>query len=357
MIKSNLISITRSIVAVFLLAVPTCLVAQNYQPKSYYTFEGSSPMKDSMGNFNLDPNYYQSSYQILTNTSGGVGKYMKLDSSSTIIRGGVLAIDSAITFEFIFKPGMNFGTTVFAKRMDGALELRMTYPAINFMTEVKAANGSPIYDDFEIDLNGIGRASYSYYVDDNWHHIVFKYNAKAGIKEVWVDGQLPAGFSKTIAGGSFSQSGNRDYMLNSQSDYYKLQGAIDEIAVYHNSLGGNSIYAHYLNFMAGKHYSFANPTVVAPSPSPVTAGININDFAPGHPSPSLTPIEQLKNFPTPRYKPGHTLFPNNPFVGYYYLSGYQTYETVYSKAVANSVTLQTDFAKNFNYTIMAAENT
>ncbi|MEI2758888.1 MAG: T9SS type A sorting domain-containing protein [Bacteroidia bacterium] len=357
MIKSTLISITRSIVAAFLLAVPTCLVAQNYQPKSYYTFEGSSPMKDSMGTFNLDPNYYQSNYQILTNTSGGVGKYMKLDSSSTIIRGGVLAIDSAVTFEFIFKPGMNFGTTVFAKRMDGALELRMTYPAINFMTEVKAANGSPIYDDFEIDLNGIGRASYSYYVDDNWHHIVFKYNAKAGIKEVWVDGQLPAGFSKTIASGSFAQSGNRDYMLNSQADYYKYQGAIDEIAVYYNSLGGNSIYAHYLNFMAGKHYSFANPTVTAPSPSPVTAGININDFAPGHPSPSLTPIEQLKNFPTPRYKPGHTLFPNNPFVGYYYLSGYQTYETVYSKAVANSVTLQTDFAKNFNYTIMAAENT
>ncbi|MCC7515541.1 MAG: hypothetical protein IT212_12700, partial [Bacteroidia bacterium] len=110
MIKSTLISITRSIVAAFLLAVPTCLVAQNYQPKSYYTFEGSSPMKDSMGTFNLDPNYYQSNYQILTNTSGGVGKYMKLDSSSTIIRGGVLAIDSAVTFEFIFKPGMNFGT-------------------------------------------------------------------------------------------------------------------------------------------------------------------------------------------------------------------------------------------------------
>ncbi|HCI57222.1 MAG TPA: hypothetical protein DFH96_00445, partial [Bacteroidetes bacterium] len=88
MIKSNLISITRIIVSMFLLAVPSYLVAQNYQPKSYYTFEGSSPMKDSMGHFNLDPNYYQSSYQILTNTSGGVGKYMKLDTSSTIIRGG-----------------------------------------------------------------------------------------------------------------------------------------------------------------------------------------------------------------------------------------------------------------------------
>ena len=49
-----------------------------------------------------------------------------------------------------------------------------------------------------------------------------------------------------------------DYMLNSQADYYKYQGAIDEIAVYYNSLGGNSIYSHYLIFMAGKHYSFQN---------------------------------------------------------------------------------------------------
>lgn len=357
MVKTSIKSIRQAIMALLVL-VPAVLSAQNYLPKSYYTFENSKPMTDSMNYFDLDPSYYRSGYTINSNPAGvGVGKYMTLDSNSTIIRGGTLAIDSAVTFEFLFKPGFYFGTTVFAKRMDGAIELRMSYPAINFMTFVTSNTGSGISDDFQIDLTGIGRKSYGYYMDGNWHHIVFKYNAKAGIKEVWIDGQLPAGFSKTIAGGSFAQSGNREYMIDSQSAYYKYQGAIDEFAVYYNSLGGNSIYSHYLNFIAGKHYSFANPTVTAPTPSPVTAGININDYAPGHPSPSLTPIEQLKNFPVPRYKPGHTLFANNPFVGYYYLSGYNTYESTMSAAVANSVTLQTDFAKNFNYTIMASENT
>lgn len=332
--------------------------AQNYLPKSYYTFDSATPMKDSMGFFNLDPNYYTSGYSINSNSSGvGVGRYMTLDSNSTIIRGGTLAIDSAVTVEFLFKPGFYFGTTVFCKRMDGALELRMDFPHINFMTNVNASNGSSVYDDFQITLDGIGRKSYGYYIDGNWHHIVFKYNAKSGIKEVWIDGQLPSGFSKTLTGGSFATSGNRDYMINSQSVYYKYQGALDEFAIYYNSLGGNSIYSHYLNFMANQHYSFANPTVTAPTPSAVTAGIDVNEYAPGHPSPTMTPIDQMKNFPTPRYKPGHSLYPNNPFVGYYYLSGYQTYESVYANAVANSVTLQTDFAKNFNYMLMASENT
>src|SRR5690606_22925672 len=299
-----LIKSLRLAMFVLLVLVPAILSAQNYLPKSYYTFEGSKPMKDSMNHFDLDPSYYRSGYTINSNPAGvGVGNYMTLDSNSTIIRGGTLAIDSAVTFEFLFKPGFYFGTTVFAKRMDGAIELRFSYPTINFMTYVTTNTGSGVNDDFAIDLNGIGRKNYGYYVDGNWHHIVFKYNAKAGIKEVWIDGQLPAGFSKTIQGGSFATSGNLEYMVNSQSNYYKYQGGIDEFAVYYNSLGGNSIYSHYLDFMAGKHYSFANPTVTAPTPSPVTAGININDYAPGHPSPTLTPIEQLKNFPVPRFKP------------------------------------------------------
>lgn len=335
-----------------------CVFSQNYTPKSYYTFEGSNPMKDSLGFINLDPAYYASGYSINSNPANvGVTNYMALDSTATIIRGGTLAIDSAVTFEFLFKPGFYFGTSVFLRRMDGAVELRMSYPLISFSTTVTSTSGSSIFDDFQITLDGTGRKNYGYFIDGNWHHIVFKYNAKTGIKEVWIDGQLPDGFSKTVTGGSFASSGNREYVLNSQSAYYKYQGAIDELAVYYNSLGGNSIYQHYLNFTNKQHYSFANPTVTAPAASPVTAGMDINEYAPGHPSPTLTPIEQVKNFPTPRYKPGHTLYPNNPFIGYYYLSGYNTYESSYANAVANSKVLQKDFVNNFNYLFVATEST
>ena len=260
MIKTSLINFSSALALILSFIGHGSLMAQNYQPKSYYTFDSSTPMKDSMGYFNLVPSYYQSGYSINSNASGtGVGRYMTLDSNSTIIRGGTLAVDSAVTFEFLFKPGFYFGTKVFAKRMDGAIELRKSYQAIHLMTYENSSSGAGVYDDFQIDLTDIGRKSYSYYVDGNWHHIVFKYNAKAGIKEVWIDGQLPAGFSKTITGGSFATSGNREYMINSQSNYYKLQGAIDEFAVYYNSLGGNSIYSHYLNFVAGQHYNFATP--------------------------------------------------------------------------------------------------
>ena len=51
---------------------------------------------------------------------------MKLDTSSTIIRGGLFAIDTPLLrLSLFFKPGMNFGTTVFAKEWMALLELRM----------------------------------------------------------------------------------------------------------------------------------------------------------------------------------------------------------------------------------------
>ncbi len=344
-------------IAAFILAV-TCANAQTYLPKSYYTFENATtPMKDSMGFFNLDPSYYGSGYTISNNTSGGVGRYMTLDSSGNMIRGGVLAVDTALTFEFIFKPGYYFNTTVFFRRLDGAIEARMQYPQIEFVTNVKAYAGGYIFDDFIINLDGIGRKSYGYYIDGNWHHIVFKYNAKTGEKQIWIDGQLPAGFSKTLASGYFEATGNREYHFDSGTNYYKYHGGIDEVAVYYYALPDNMIYKHYQNITANTHYQFANSTTPVPSPSPVSGSVSVNEYAPGHPNPTLTPIEQLKNFPVPRYKPGHTMYPINPFVGYHYLSGYNTYASSYAAAVANSKVLQTDFANNFNYMFLATENT
>ena len=247
MIKFKFQNMTsRLVVTLMVMLSSLCVMAQNYSPKSYYTFDNTNPLTDNMGFFNLDPAYYSSTYAINTNpTNVGVGKYMTLDSTATIIRGGLLPIDSAFTVEFLFKPGFYFGTTVFMKRIDGAVETRMSFPKINFMTTVISSAGATVYDDFEIALDGIGRKNYGYYIDGNWHHIVFKYNAKNGIKEVWIDGQLPTGFSKTITGGTFPASGNREFVINSQSAYYKYQGAMDEIAIYYNSLGANSIYQHY----------------------------------------------------------------------------------------------------------------
>lgn len=363
MVTSNK-SIRYWLISLLLLTTGT-LQAQTWTPKTYYTFENiSTPMKDSISYFNLDPAYYQSGYSIQTNSSGtGVGRYMKLDSTGNMIRGGVFDCDTSFTIELLYKPGYYVSpSTQLFRRLDGAIDVRFGYPFFEFNTYVKANAGGYINDNFIVTFDGTGRKSYGYYIDNNWHHIVFKYSAKTGVKEIWVDGQCPSGFSKTTATGYFENtSGNRDLIFNTGTSYIKLLGAIDEVATYWYGLPSNQIYKHYQDFQNHNHYTFANSSTPAPNPSPVSAGINIAEYAPGHPNPNVSVIDQIKNFPNARFKPGHTLLPNQQLFGLTFLSGFNTYYGTNSVALAQSIamskTLQTDFVNNFNYAFLVAGNT
>lgn len=326
--------------------------AQNYMPRSYWTFDYPGiPLKDSMNLFNIDPNYYQSGYTINTNTTTGVGKYMTLNSASGYIKGGQVPTDSAFTIEFLFRPGYLFNTTKFFYRMDGSFTARMGYPYIQFSTTIKNTSGSYVTDDFRVELNQVGRKSYGYFMDNNWHHFVFKYNSRTGAKEIWIDGQLPAGFSTTTATGTIDNtaSTNKDLMINTANAYEKTYGDFDEYATYSYGLPANMIYKHYTEFVAKKHYSFSYTSTPPPTPATVTAGIDINEFPPGHPNVSVSAIDQLKTFPLPRYKPGHTLLPNFNWADPMYMGGRFQSGVSEATSITNSVTIQTELAKNFNY--------
>ena len=337
----------------FVIAPGEKAFSQTYLPRSYWTFDNpASALKDSMNLFNLDPNYYQSAYTINTNSAGqGVGKYMTLGTGSGYIKGGQLPTDSAFTIEFLFRPGYNFKETRFFSRIDGAFSASFNYPYITFYTFSLTAVGGIIEDDFKINLDGVGRKTYGYFIDGNWHHIVFKFNANSGIKEVWVDGQLPQGFSKTVTSGHINNTAavNKDLMINTWVPYQVYYGDMDEIAIYSYGLPANMIYKHYLDFQNHGHYTFPNSTIPVPTPSPVTAGIDINEYPPGHPTVTVSALDQLKSFPSPRYKTGHTLIPNFSWIDPMYLSGRFQPGISDAQSVTNSVALQTEMAKNFNY--------
>src|SRR5262245_20200350 len=134
--NGNLFSVTKA----FTLLSTICLMiispthAQNYLPRSYWTFDNASnPLKDSMNLFNLDPNYYSSLYTINSNPANvGVGKYITYDISTGYVKGGQIPTDSAFTIEFLFRPGYKFNTAKLFYRMDGAFTGRIGYPFIQF---------------------------------------------------------------------------------------------------------------------------------------------------------------------------------------------------------------------------------
>ncbi len=349
--------ISKLFLSALLIIAAEMVLGQTYNPKYYWHFDSSNPLQDAMGNFNIDPNYYQGAYSILNNSNNnGVGKYLELNSTSShLIKAGSMQSSSAFTIEFLFKPGYKFNQCIFFQRLDGSLSARMAYPYIEFSTTIKNGSGQNVVDVFRVDLNQVGRKSYGYYMDGNWHHMVFKYNASTGVKQIWVDGQLPDGFSKATTTGTINtaSSANKDLVFNHSVNYIKYFGSLDEIAVYEYDLNQNMIYKHYNEAINdNSHYSFNATSATPPTASAVTAPIDVNEFAPGHPNVNVSALDQLRSYPASRYKKGNTLLPNIQFFDARYLGGLFQNGVTYDQAVNSSKEIQKELVFHHNYAWM-----
>jgi Secretion system C-terminal sorting domain len=339
---------------------------QTFQPHNYYTFDGATGLEDNMLNNALNFSMFQSPYSIsAANASGNaVGKCLVLSSASRqFLASQPLPLDSGITIEFLFKPSANINETVqlFGRR-DGAVQVRFTYPLLKFLTKVTPTGSSTaVTDNMNIELNGIGRMSYGYYMDGNWHHFVFKYNAKTGAKQIWVDGQCPAEFQTVVGTGKFAANATNvtsNIMdINTNTDYYKYVGHLDEIALYPYALHQNMIYKHYNEFKNGNHYTFGFTSTVPPVAASVIGSVDIMEFAPGHPNVTVEALTQLKSFPAPRFKPGNTLFPNIPVLNPAHIAGYGQPNVGYSTALNKSIEVQRQMVTVFNYALIVATAT
>ena len=197
--------------------------SQNTLPDHYWTFDGNAPLKDSMSSATLNVSAYNCIYKIDNSINSGVGKSLKLDDQGKIIVISKYTLNNDLTIEFLFKPELYFNTTQFINRKDNAFLIKMGYPYIQFSTNILSSTGSVISDNLMINLDGIGRATYGYYTDGNWHHLVFKYKTTTGKKEVWVDGQLPAGFSTSTLTGSFNKNLSSILIFNYKCIKIKLK--------------------------------------------------------------------------------------------------------------------------------------
>ena len=138
-----------------------------------------------------------------------------------------------------------------------------------------------------VHLNGVGVKTYYHLLDNNWHHLAFRFDASVSPPQqsIWVDGQCPDGFgdnNATVAGGMV---GSAPFAFLPDS----FDGDIDEVAVYDRALSNSSIYQHFTEAFAHTPYTAEDRGAPVPAPAPVTEAYDPADFAPGSLVPTWAP--------------------------------------------------------------------
>lgn len=277
---------------VLLLAdLPVSTTGQTIRPFSYWRFDDDAVQKDIIGGRVLDTTYYRCGYTV---SKGLAGNAINVNNASCPVLTKVLHanITDEFTIEFLFK-GEKF---TFLTLTQQNLIVQFSYPRILFRTTTVSGEAKPVTDSWVIELKGAGRQSYNYYADGNWHHLVFTASLKTGKKEVWVDGECPDGFSKTMD--------KAERFVFGTSDGFRNTSQIDELAFYNAVLPPPLIRQHYDEVNRGLSYSFnvkKSKAAVAKSTASAQQKWDPLEFAPGFPDYTLQATDQLKAFPLPRY--------------------------------------------------------
>lgn len=326
-------------------------------PSLLYNFDGSNPLAPSVGTGNLNP--AGTTYNILS--GGQVGKYFQLPSStSQYITGGTVNPTNGICVQLLIRAGYNFSNTRNGQLFwIGNCIGSYSYDQLTFSTTTQTASGQQ-NDDLNVTFDGVNRKSWNYLADGNWHILAFNYNCVTGLKQIWIDGACPTGFSKSAPIGTIAIAAQQTLYINQSVNYIKIYADLDELAYYTTGLDPRQIYQNYVDAMinhVGYTTAFASSV---PSPPNCQGSLNPNDFATGTVLPSVTnptvgvtttPIAQLQSYPIPRFKAGNTL--NKLFNASDPMYEGQRFQPGVSdaQAVTNSTNIQLELAKNYNYMI------
>ena len=338
--------------------------AQQYLPERYFKFENANAGHDDMGNGDMDFNRWNSGYTI--NNNGPVDNYLTMDQTGALISAGMFDPKQYLTVEFLIRPGHDFIGKNIIHRRGGAFEVGFElpsytsfYPKIRFVTKHKDGGGNTITDGMSVQLDGVGIRSLGHYTDGEFHHIVFIFNGVTGKKQIWVDGQLHPDFEKNIATGAMDGFGQPpELWFNYSIASRKFHGDIDEIALYDKALPPSMVYKHYLEFKAGQHFTWNDDyTGSIPPAQPTTAPLDMMEFPPGHPNVTISAVDQIKSYPTPRYKPDHTLMENFQWFEPQRIAGLQDGYSTPTQIRHEMIRLTKELCGRWNYTLQVSGNT
>lgn len=291
----------------FLLFIAISLCAQQ-KPVVQWSFESKEVLKTACE---------------LKQVVGVSGSGIDLQNNKCLfITGGLPKQQSkALTVEFWMK-GDRFQFLSFP-RPHFLLQLTMT--GLLFRT-TQIQNGNSTIHDLKIPFTGVDRSSFSYYTDREWHHFVFVVDTEKKLKQIWVDGASPAGFSMSLESNS--------PVLLSNGDGFRFTSAIDELKFYTGAVQNSQVLAK------------------ESTPSQKSATVDVQEYAPGYPDYTVQAKDQLKQFPRPRYYSNNQLPRNMSWMDIQYL--HRELPGKGGKGIgivnpATAVTLVDELASNWNY--------
>jgi hypothetical protein len=351
----------KKLIILFLLISTYCAA----QPTSYFTFEKKTPANsqnftDSTGLYEFNFSQNVNSYNWLTTGAAGRSVQWGAGTSLGLASTSAQQLFGSFSYQFCLRIDKMYNGAIIIDQLDGSHKISFsinTYVfnssakiyTLNFLTNTTTTGT----DDWRISLDGIDRASLGYYTDGNFHTFAFVYNATTGLKQVFVDGVCPSGFSKTISPGNLVTGANHTTRVNSTVPYRLFYGALDELAIYNTALSPQQVYQNYLNISAGQHYQYTTTITTVPTAPAVTAGLDTNDFAPT----GMTALQQLQLSPRPRYKQGNTMHPLFNWVDMVYMGGRFQPGVSDAQSATNDTTLQVQLCKYFNYMIYCTQGT
>ncbi len=269
------------------------------QKEVYWDFEGSNPFRDKKSGIQLDSRNYKDTY-------------LKKEKNNTYIYSN----DGADLVRFPF----NFtGTNVFRLKFSFAgnhfkfvslpqqnIQVIFDYDYIEVNATV-TSSGKEIKINHKIPLRGAGIENYAYWASDVEKVFDFCIDGQAGQISIFVDDQTSDKFSIKIP--KFSSFKNHTEIT------FRFDGLIDNVSI---SDQKKSQVAGRSNV---QRRSLTNSGLY-----------NSKDFAPGYPNYNITAIQQLKQFPNPRFATHYEYKRNFPWFDITYL--YKRYD-YYSKAKSN----------------------
>ncbi|MEM9932258.1 MAG: hypothetical protein AAF824_01545 [Bacteroidota bacterium] len=368
----------------FLWVLRGVLSLQAQTPVAYWNFEEEDVRYDVVNEVNsrfrtslvAEEQAEAPTYQDVRVPKGEIAnsqrKFLRLnrESSDNYLMDSGMNRDG-LTLSFFFRlPRTDFNPNCrLFSATDYSLYTHLRTNSLQFSTRVLDEEGQMWAHNMYIPLDGAGKNSYEYFLDNEWHHLVFKYDAKSGLKEVWVDGEVPEGFSTRI-----DKKGERicrDSRCSSQlilghqaGSSEGFIGDIDEIVLFDRFVDEDIHLQHYIQFWENTPLTFRfnnqrygyevrrikkrnqeGPfSQAVRSLEPVNSEYPTSIF-----SSEMEPLAQLKGYPLPRYASGHQMHRLYSWISYSYLSGLFREEIGKSKAVPISYSIQEEMALHWNY--------
>lgn len=353
---------TALILGILLTFMANLFAQETYKPLVYWTFDGKKPLSDSSGNgndlsivgkYSIEKAKVKNALSLFPETGDIVVKSLK----GTQIE----ELNQHFCFEFLFKyKTYRESRGDFFLLLSDAAKVTFSTTQIVFNTTHLQKDGTTFLHALKIPFKGVDRHSLQYYLDDNWHHFVFMFDAKTGLKSCYVDGLCPDKFS--VQQDSLKESLNfvarSAFRFNGTTPYNKNVGQLDEIAFYSQILPESLIQKHYDEMLKGKPYSSQNDWKARKMAAEKQQLIEYDpkEMPLNYPNTSLSAFEQLTSFPLPRYKFAHSLLPNFNWASLYYLSGAAD-GTPADVQLANRVNFNFEMAKNWHYYMTLTEHT